>query len=107
MLDSFWIIPLLFATGCVAGLVDAISGGGGLITLPVLLSVGCPPHIALGTNKFQSSFGSFTSTFYYRHHDVVRVREAVSGILFTGFGTIAGTGFEIRSPPNEWAPFLN
>ena len=40
----------------VAGLIDSIAGGGGLITLPVALAVGMPPKIALGTNKFQSSF---------------------------------------------------
>lgn len=91
MLESIWIFPLLFGTGCIAGLIDAISGGGGLLTLPMLLSVGCPPHIALGTNKFQSSFGSFTSTFYYRRHNIVRVREAIPGIIFTASGTVLGT----------------
>src|SRR6185369_5232656 len=50
--------PLLFASGAVAGLVDAIAGGGGLITLPMLLALGIPPQHALGTNKLQSSFGS-------------------------------------------------
>jgi len=91
MLESVWIFPILFFTGGIAGLIDAIAGGGGMLTLPILLSVGCPPHIALGTNKFQSTFGSFTSTFYYRQHDVVKVREAYSGIIFTITGTIAGT----------------
>ena len=91
MLESVWILPLLFATGCIAGFIDAISGGGGLLTLPILLSVGCPPHIALGTNKFQSSFGSFTSTIYYKQCNVVRVREATMGILFTAVGTVVGT----------------
>jgi uncharacterized membrane protein YfcA len=93
MLESVWIIPLLFITGGIAGLIDAISGGGGLLTLPMLLSVGCPPHIALGTNKFQSSFGSFTSTFYYRQHDIVKIREAIVGIFFTAVGTVVGTWF--------------
>ncbi len=91
MLDSIWLFPLLFITGFTAGLIDAISGGGGLLTLPVLLSVGLPPHIALGTNKFQSSFGSFTSTFYYRKHMVVKIRDAFKGIIFTAIGTVIGT----------------
>ncbi len=91
MLESFWILPVLFITGFVAGLVDSISGGGGLLTLPVLLGIGLPPHLALGTNKFQSSFGSFTSTFYYRRHKVVKIREATMGIIFTAIGTVIGT----------------
>ena len=46
---------LLFITGLCAGFVDSIAGGGGLIALPVLFSVGLPPDIALGTNKLQTS----------------------------------------------------
>ena len=55
---SFWLYPLLFLTGLAAGFVDSIAGGGGLITLPVLLNVGLTPQEALGTNKFQVVFGS-------------------------------------------------
>ena len=52
------IIFLMFAA-FVAGFIDAIAGGGGMITIPALLFVGIPPLQALGTNKFQSCFGSF------------------------------------------------
>ena len=52
------LLPLLFLTGFSAGLVDAIAGGGGIISLPVLLNLGLPPQLALGTNKFQASAGS-------------------------------------------------
>jgi uncharacterized protein len=90
MLESIWFLPLLFATGLTAGLVDSIAGGGGLLTLPVLLGIGLPPHAALGTNKFQSSFGSFTSTMYYRRHNVVSIREGFVGVVFTAIGTVIG-----------------
>ncbi len=46
MLGSFWLYPFLFCIGAMAGLVDSIAGGGGLITLPVELAVGMPPKIA-------------------------------------------------------------
>jgi uncharacterized protein len=91
MLDSALLYPFLFLTGLTAGLIDSISGGGGLLTLPVLLGIGMPPHLALGTNKFQSSFGSFTATYYYRRHNVVKIREALKGIIFTAIGTVIGT----------------
>ena len=59
------IAPLELLLLCLAalgaGVVDAIAGGGGLITLPALLSVGLPPHLALGTNKGQGVFGSFAA----------------------------------------------
>jgi hypothetical protein len=55
------VIGLLTVTALLAGTVDAIAGGGGLITLPALLAAGLPPHLALGTNKGQSVFGSFAA----------------------------------------------
>jgi len=90
MFDSLWLYPVLFLTGLAAGAVDSIAGGGGLITLPVALAVGMPPKIALGTNKFQSSFGSFTATYYYVKHGIVSLRGARLGILFTLIGAAAG-----------------
>ncbi|MDD3147155.1 MAG: TSUP family transporter [Candidatus Riflebacteria bacterium] len=54
---------LLFAAALVAGFVDTLAGGGGLITIPALVLSGMPPHFALGTNKLQSSIGSGTATF--------------------------------------------
>ncbi|MCX6151920.1 MAG: TSUP family transporter [Ignavibacteriales bacterium] len=91
MLDSIWIHPILFLAGLAAGTIDSIAGGGGLITLPALLGLGFPPHVALGTNKFQSSFGSFTASFYYIKHGQVDLRDCVQGIIFTLIGTVAGT----------------
>jgi uncharacterized protein len=64
MVDSFWMYALLFVAGLVAGWIDSIAGGGGLITIPVMLGLGMPPQMVLGTNKFQASFGSFTAAYY-------------------------------------------
>jgi uncharacterized membrane protein YfcA len=57
MLDS-WIYVALTAVAAVAGFVDSIAGGGGLIVIPALLWAGVPPLYALGTNKLQSVFGT-------------------------------------------------
>jgi hypothetical protein len=61
---NLWIT--LCSVGFIAGLIDAIAGGGGMLTIPTLLSAGLPPHVALGTNKLAASFGSLTAsiTFY-------------------------------------------
>ncbi|MGE5430576.1 MAG: TSUP family transporter [Syntrophomonadaceae bacterium] len=90
-MHSVWLYPILFLTGTLAGLIDAIAGGGGLITLPVLLSAGFPPHMALGTNKFQSSFGSFTASYYYVKKGGVSLKSALPGIIFTLIGAALGT----------------
>ena len=55
----------LVVVGFFAGAMDAIGGGGGLISVPALLAAGLPPQFALGTNKGQSLFGSLAATLRY------------------------------------------
>ena len=57
------ICPLVF----LAGFIDSIAGGGGLISLPAYYMAGLPPHMALGTNKLSSSIGMVFSTGTYLH----------------------------------------
>lgn len=56
---------ILFCVALFAGFIDSIAGGGGMITIPALLLVGIPPHQALGVNKLQSCFGSFSATLHF------------------------------------------
>ena len=79
------------ATGFLAGFVDSIAGGGGIITVPVLLSLGLPPHLALGTNKLQACFGSITSTTRYYRKKLFTLKETWIGIIFTLIGAAIGT----------------
>ena len=51
---SYEILALLFAVAALAGFIDAIAGGGGLITIPALMWAGLPPTAALATNKLQA-----------------------------------------------------
>lgn len=53
------IAAILFAVAMVAGFIDSIAGGGGLLTIPALMWAGLPPAVALGTNKLQACGGSF------------------------------------------------
>ncbi len=58
---------LLCLVAFFAGFIDAIAGGGGLLTVPALLTAGLPPHLVLGTNKLAATFGSLTASYtYYR-----------------------------------------
>lgn len=92
MIDlSYGCLSILFVTAVLAGFVDSIAGGGGIITVPVLLALGFPPHLALGTNKLQASFGSLTSTLNYRRGKMLRFREIIPGIAFTALGACTGT----------------
>ena len=91
MVINFWQIGLLFGTGLVAGFVDSIAGGGGLITLPVLLSTGIDPHVALGTNKLQSTFGSGSATGHHLRAGSAKWSECRRGFLFTFVGAMLGS----------------
>ncbi|MBN1930206.1 MAG: TSUP family transporter [Desulfobacterales bacterium] len=88
---SWHIYIILWFAGLLAGFVDSIAGGGGLISLSALLSVGIPPHLALGTNKLQSSFGSFTAAMNYSRNGLVSFRDILPGIVFTAIGASLGT----------------
>ena len=64
MLDPL-VLLALGGAGLLAGFVDAIAGGGGLIALPALLAAGVPPVAALGTNKVQSVIGTGIAAITY------------------------------------------
>ena len=86
------ILAVLFFGGLLAGFVDSIAGGGGLIALPVLLSVGLPPPLALGTNKFQGSFGTLSASYNFIRKGKVDLKNSWVGIVFTLAGAGAGAG---------------
>ena len=80
---------LLFFAGLAGGFIDAIAGGGGLITVPALLACGLPPQMALGTNKFQSSIGTAITVRGYARAGLVNTPWlwlAVVCSLFAGAG---------------------
>lgn len=90
-LSQHLLLPILFLTGLLAGTVDAIAGGGGLISLPMLLGVGLPPHLALGTNKLQSSIGTFVATWRYHRQGWLSIRTAYQGLVFGFIGAVLGS----------------
>ena len=90
MID-WWKIPLLFFTGLAAGFVDSIAGGGGLITLPVMLTLIPDPQLAFGTNKMQACFGSASAAGHYAHAGAVKLSDCLRGCLLTLLGAVIGT----------------
>jgi uncharacterized protein len=84
------VIALLTVTAFLAGTIDAIAGGGGLITLPALLAAGLPPHLAYGTNKGQSVWGSFTSMLAFARAGRIDFRQAVVAFPLGFVGSAVG-----------------
>ncbi|MBP8236054.1 MAG: TSUP family transporter, partial [Rhizorhabdus sp.] len=67
-LDTYAILTMV---AFVAGFIDAIAGGGGLLTIPAMLWAGIPPIAALATNKLQSSFGSGTACWNFSRKGMI------------------------------------
>jgi uncharacterized membrane protein YfcA len=99
-MTEWWHLGLLFLTGLTAGLVDTIAGGGGLITLPVLLNL-CPtPIVALGTNKLQATFGSTSSTFHFARAGALSYQEVWRACLLAFAGSLLGSFAVQQFNPN-------
>ena len=94
------LLALLLIAGGVAGFVDAIAGGGGLISIPALLWAGLPPLQALATNKLQASFGSLTATLNYARHGLVDLRRLLPAVILTFIGAAAGA-LAVRLLPGD------
>lgn len=90
-----WALLGLFAVGLIAGTVDAIAGGGGLIALPALLGCGLPAPLALGTSKLQGAFGSGSAAWSFARRGAVDLRECRLGFVLTGLGAVGGA-FTVR-----------
>ena len=100
------ILLLLFCTGLIAGMVDAIAGGGGLITLPVLLAAGLGPTEALATNKLQGSFGTLSSSLYFIRRKMVNPREIAFLVVWRQRGTMSGLrNWALLIPTVGWGLF--
>ncbi|MCL1078964.1 hypothetical protein D5R81_03365 [Parashewanella spongiae] len=84
------IALLLFITAVLAGFIDSIAGGGGLITIPALMWAGIPPIAALGTNKLQSCGGSFFASLYFVRHGVVKLNNMWLSLGCAFFGAAVG-----------------
>jgi uncharacterized membrane protein YfcA len=85
------IIILLSLMSFLAGFIDSIAGGGGLILIPSLLLAGIPPQAALGTNKFAAIFGTSTALANFMKNGKVIWKIAGFGLAFSVIGSVIGT----------------
>ncbi|USD65709.1 TSUP family transporter [Vibrio sp. SCSIO 43136] len=87
---TFELLAILFLVAGAAGFIDAMAGGGGLLTLPALLASGMTPTQALATNKLQSSFGSFSASYYFVRNGLVDLKQMRTSIVCTFIGAVVG-----------------
>ena len=86
------VCPLVF----LAGFVDAVAGGGGLISLPAYLIAGFPVHFAIGTNKLSSGMGTLIATAKYAKNGYIAWKNAVLCIITALIGSSIGAKLALR-----------
>lgn len=87
---SWEYLLITLCGGFLSGFIDSIAGGGGLISLPVFLAMGMPPHYAIGTNKFAATFGSGISTVQFMRAGKVDTGLMKKLVPFTFIGAVLG-----------------
>ena len=90
--QTFLIVcPFLF----LAGLIDAIGVGGGLISLPAYLIAGLPPHTAIATNKLSSTCGTTLATYRFIKNGLVNVKLAIPAVIAAILGSSIGANLNL------------
>lgn len=102
---SVWMVALICLGVFAAGFVDAIGGGGGIISLPMYLFAGLPAHLALGTNKMSSCIGTVASTVRYIKNGYVKWQLALGSIPCALVGAHLGTRLQL-TVPEQWLRYV-
>ncbi len=87
------LLPMLF----LAGFVDAIGGGGGLISLPAYLFCGLPAHVAIGTNKLSSTMGTCIATAKYALNGYIPWKTAGVSVIAALIGSSTGANLALAA----------
>lgn len=91
-LQTYLIVcPFLF----LAGLIDAIGGGGGLISLPAYLIAGLPPHAAVATNKMSSTCGTTLATYRFIRNRLVNFKLVIPAVIAAIIGSSIGANLSL------------
>ncbi len=91
-------LALLALTALVAGFVDSIAGGGGLLCLPALLLTGMDSVTALATNKLQGTFGTASATSTFWQKGLLKPQEHLATIVMVFVGAALGVGAVAYAP---------
>jgi uncharacterized membrane protein YfcA len=106
-MDLAWgTTALLMGTAFVAGTIDAMAGGGGLLMIPALMAAGIPPVNALATNKLQSSLGTSSAVLAFARKGRIEFRRFLAPALAAFVGSAAGAWTLQRVDPGFLSGFV-
>lgn len=89
-----------------AGIVDSITGGGGLITIPVMLTVGIPVHYITGTNQCSSWIGAGVAAYKYVKSGNIHFKSAIITLPFSVLGSYVGARLNLMVPDHYLKVFM-
>lgn len=94
-----WLtLTAVIAIGFVAGFINIMAGSGSLLTLPLLIFLGLPPHVANGTNRIAILLQSLVGVASFKQQKSFKWKEAWQLMLPTIIGSIAGAAFSLTIP---------
>lgn len=100
---TFWHFLIVCPLVGIAGFVDSIAGGGGLISLPAYMLCGVPVHLAIGTNKFSSAMGTTVTTLRFAKNGYIPAKLAAVCAACAVVGSYLGANLSLLVPEG---PFL-
>lgn len=89
-----------------AGIVDSVCGGGGLITVPVMIMTGIPTHFITGTNQCSACLGAFAATYKYIKEHKIHLRSAIFTLPFAIIGSFLGAKLNLLVPEKYLETFM-
>lgn len=97
---------LICAAYLFAGVIDSISGGGGLITVPVMLATGIPAGYITGTNQCAAFLGTYASVYQYVKNKRVHFPSALTTLPFAILGSYLGARLNLLMPDRYLKGFM-
>ncbi|MFN7094152.1 MAG: TSUP family transporter [Burkholderiales bacterium] len=100
-----FLLTFLLIMGFLAGFIDAIAGGGGLVSIPALAYTGMPITLVLGTNKFQSSWGTGVAVYRYYKDGLINFITVYRGLIMGFLGALIGAVM-VNYVSNQFMQFI-
>ncbi|NNE43173.1 MAG: sulfite exporter TauE/SafE family protein, partial [Gemmatimonadetes bacterium] len=102
VLSNPWAIPLFLLAGVAAGFINTVAGGGSLITYPLLIFAGFPPHVANGTIRVTILLQNLVAVPTYAKHGHFYPKQALLCALVAVPASIAGAVTAVRMDPDPF-----
>lgn len=96
---EIFVLVITIVVGLFAGFINVIVGSGSSVMVPILIFLGLPPHVAIGTNRFAMLFNNFTGAVGYHRKRKLHLKIAILFSAFAAVGAIIGSLLVLQTNP--------